>query len=144
MFVEHTFPATDDDFPSKLKEQGGEINVTAIQESLSIAGIVITGDAHAYVVSVLNKVNSKPWQGGAVRTWLCTGADYTWLDRIKDQGEAQVSLEFQYQETGWDPDTIFIDERTGKPPKDLVEDVGYKTITYVLGVDFDTILAVTG
>ena len=46
----------------------------------------------------------------------------------------------------WDPTAVFIDARTNKPPPDLVEGVGFKTIQKHEKVDFDEILGspVTG
>ena len=147
LFVEHEFPADDPDFPSQLKVQGGEIQVFEQQETIQVSGIKFTTDIFSFVNSILNHVNSVPWLGRAVRTWLCTNADYTWLSRTAPEAAAdlaQLMLVFQYKETTWDPDALFIDERNGKPPKDLVEDVGFKTVQYQPSADFGTILGLLG
>ncbi len=53
-----------------------------------------------------------------------------------------MTFEFQLNPDGWDPTVIFIDDRTGKPPPDLVPNVGYKTVTKMPACDFESVIGV--
>ena len=45
---------------------------------------------------------------------------------------------------GWQPQAIFIDEDTGKPPPDWKDQVAYKFIDYYATQDFDDFFANVG
>ena len=53
-----------------------------------------------------------------------------------------MDYEFQYNPDTWDPTVRFIDSVTGKPPKDLVKDVGYKTVKKMPSCDFESVMQI--
>lgn len=80
------------------------------------------------------KVNDGIWQGGEVGTWLCARiSGFT-----DDAGLTyKCNYEFWYRSSGWNSDeAIFIDPNTGRPPADLVIDVGRKKIKSYLSSHF--------
>lgn len=66
----------------------------------------------------VGKVNGVAWQGGAKRTWLCTGI----VGRSADSGYTyNVTYTFQRRfddrrNKTWDAEILWIDPYTGKPP----------------------------
>jgi hypothetical protein len=136
-FVEHEYPLTDPDFPGETKEQGGEIDWLQPQMTLKFSGIRFTNSPGALARAMLGKTNDATWNGGDTGHWLCTACDFKLFDHASTPRRYTFRLTFQYNEDGWDPTVVFVDERTGKPPIDLVPDVGYKTIARYEQIDFD-------
>jgi len=69
-------------------------------------------------------INSMNWQSsGDQYKWLCTG-----ITGYKRGTRWTVTYSFQYKKNGWAADVVFIDPHTGKPPEDLVDGVGYKSV----------------
>jgi hypothetical protein len=95
---------------------------------------------------IVGKVNSEEYVNAAARTWLCTSCNWKLYAMADIAGEEKDSVlmefEFQYNNETWDPVVEFIDEYTGKPPADLVEDTGYKTVQRQESVDFADVLGV--
>ncbi len=153
--VEHTFPDgsvpgedPDPQFPGKTVKQGGLITVFVPQKTIRLRGLFTTAKTESISIledALLGKVNSKPWidLGDSGRDsdegkWLCTTANHRVYD-ISNHPKIRVKydLAFQFNEATWNPEIIFIDERTGKPPPDLVRDVGFKRIDYLPSTDFN-------
>lgn len=62
------------------------------------------------------KVNDATWQGGAAGTWIVASI----TGRSDNSGIDFVNFyRFQYRKDGWDPEVVFIDPSTGKPPPDV-------------------------
>jgi len=137
--VEHTYPSDDPDFPDETKVQGGEITYFEVQKTIRMRGFRTIARPWLIVSQIQNKLNKNPWNGGAARTWLCTNATSTILNRAGD-GTYEMTFEFQYNPDGWDPTVVFIDERTGKPAVGLVEGTGYKQIQRLDEINFDAVL----
>lgn len=153
--VKHTFPdgtnshqdedgvtlAADRDFAGQTIEQGGQVNVFTPQETTTFRGLYPTS-APAYIRRQMRRtVNRYTWNGRPSGTWLCTKADYEYRDIEASPPIVEFVFEFQENPEGWDPDVIYVDQRTGKPPPGLVEGVGFKTLEVYQRRDFAHFLA---
>jgi hypothetical protein len=82
----------------------------------------------------VGKLNDDTWEGGAARTWMCTGI----VGNSDDSGDTyRVTYTFQYRIDTWDEVVMWHDPHDGKPPADLVADTGYKTYQLYPVIDFD-------
>ena len=138
--VEHTYPADDPNHPGETLEQGGEFSYFEPQQTVYIRGIKTTRTPWLLANALVGKVNEQAWAGQAAKTWLCTAC--SWKPASVSGGSRRyfMDFEFQYDRDTWDPTVVFIDDVTGKPPADLVANVGYKTVTKMPTADFDSLL----
>lgn len=149
IFVEHTYPSGpvaeggDPNYPGQTKVQGGEFQYFQPQLSLKYQGIKFTSTPWLINRAIAAAINDSTWGGGDPGTWMCTGCAWKPCDFASSPSRYYMTFEFQFNPDGWDPTVVFIDDRTGKPPKNLVKDVGYKVVPKHNRVNFDTILGVT-
>ena len=139
LVVSHTYPADDEDYPSKTVEQGGEITIYQPQKTFTLRLLKNTASPWVLTDALLGKVNSAAWAGDVERTWMCSSISWK-VHKIDNQEQYDYEIEFQFNPATWDPVVTFIDDRTGKPPKDLVEGEGYYTVEYLEQVPFESIL----
>jgi len=137
--VEHTYPATDPDWPGETKTQGGEIQYYQPQRTIFLQGIKDTFRPWVIANSIIGKVNSTTWSGEGRHEWMCTNVTWTLYDR-DTQNRYLMTFEFQHNPDSWNPTAVFIDERTGRPPVDLVEDEGYKYIRKHDAINFERVI----
>lgn len=138
--LSHTYPEDDKDYGGQTKTQVGKIQVFSPQRTQTYRGSKQTQTPWLIANQIVGCLNSTPWSGGEVRTWMCTGATWQLLDATEGANRYFMSFEFQHNPDGWDPTAVFIDDRTNQPPKGLVEGTGYKTIPYQGEVDFEDII----
>lgn len=138
--VSHTYPEDDPNHPGETLEQGGEFTYYEAQQTVFIRGIKRTRTPWLLSNALVGRVNDQPWAGEAARTWLCVAC--SWKPAAVSGGTRRYFMDFEFQHNAdtWDPDVIFIDDVTGKPPPDLVANVGYKTVTKMPTADFDELL----
>jgi hypothetical protein len=139
--LEHTYPDDEPDFPGETRRQGGEIEYFQASTVVTYRGIKTTRYPWMVESALVGKVNANGWGGRGAREWLCTACAWRPLDGGADRYE--FSIEFQHNPDTWDPTAVFIDERTSKPPVNLLAGYGYKTIQRLTGVDFDAVLGTT-
>lgn len=137
IFVEFTYPKKYLEDPRKAGkkiQQGGFIQ-RAVQETTFQLKYLVTGGGGSTASSlVLNfaqtyvgMVNKDPWGSapGAARTWLCESV----RGISRDGGLSyEVTVTFHYRKKTWDFLVVFINPDTGKPPKGLKKDSGYKLV----------------
>ena len=118
-------------------EQGGKLKVTTPQLVIVYPLTKSTSAPVAFVAKYLNKVNSILWNQADPGKWKCTAAK---LEQITSGDPALWSMVFTFtlNPDGHQPQVVFIDPETGKPPPNLVADVGYKQIDWFDEVDFKT------
>lgn len=138
--VEHTYPDEDPDFPGETKVQGGEIEFFQPQSRLILKGVIATTNPWLVERYIVGKINDAAWAGRGSEEWMCTGCTWRLLDSTVNRYE--FSFEFQHNPDTWNPVVVFTDERTGKPPPDLIEGEGIKRITKHEAVNFDSVLGV--
>lgn len=137
--VRHTFPSTDVDFPSQEITQGGEVTYYEPQRRFTVRGIKNTNRPWLLATAILGKVNESAWSSGGPREWLCVGARWDIHDR-SGSNRHLMEFSFQHNPNTWDPTVVFIDNRSGKPPENLIENVGYKKVLILPQVAFEQVL----
>lgn len=149
--VAHTFPADDPDYPSQTIEQGAEVDVLSPQTTIILEGIIRTAYPHYISAGSTGYLNATYWAGGAPYTWMCT--DVAWdLWQPPDPNAVNSSdwftprwkfrFEFLYEPETHIPYIIYRDERTDRPPPDLVAGVGYSSVAWYPVGDFNQLYAV--
>ncbi len=140
--LEHTYPASDPDYGGKTIKQTGEMNVSIPQRTFSIQGCKEFRQSGPWDMAerLIGSVNSVEWLGQPKHTWMCTEVTWEYRDTQRS-GETQVSLyfmtfTFQHSEDTWNPTVVFIDDRTNRPPENLIEGEGYKYIRYHKEMNF--------
>lgn len=131
--VSHTWDISDPDYPTETDTQTGEIDIFVPQKTLTIDGFRTTIEPWVFAERLVGKLNNGTFYGGPSRTWMCTEVGFE-----KESNDVYImSFQFQHNPDGWDATALFIDPRTGNPPPDIVEGVGYKTIRYQEMVNFE-------
>ena len=126
IYLYHTYPETDPDYAGRTIEQTGEVNVHIPQRTFVIEGIKQITYPWNMAENLIGCVNNHVWLGQPAHTWMCT--EVSW--EFRDEGNYFMTFTFQHDPDTWNPTAVFIDDRTGRPPEDLVEDEGYKYIRY--------------
>lgn len=137
--VSHTFPAADADFPSVTKQQAAEFQYFQAQPTLRVQGIRRGVGPWLVAQQITGALNDTTWGGTPAGTWMCTTCSWEPYN-LSTQQSYKFTFEFQYNPDGWDPTVVYIDERTGKPPKDLLEGTGYKTVQKHRRVNFNSLI----
>lgn len=84
----------------------------------------------------VGKLNSLSWNGYAAETVLCTGI----VGTTRDRGVSyDVRYSFEYKPNGWTTTVVFIDEDTGRPIANLVDNESKKTIDLYDAVSFSSL-----
>lgn len=137
--VEHTPEANSGLWPSQVLVQGGEINVFVPDAVYTIQGWrTLASHPRTLEKLMLGAVNSEPFLGDPVKTWICSDVRWHFIGREEDTGfnRYEMQFEFQYNDDTWEYPVVFIDPETNRPPEGLVEGVGKKTIAYHNEIDF--------
>ena len=124
--------------------QGGKVSVRVPTKTASLVGLLqpisvalqegIQSAAQGIAESILGRVNQGDFLGGKDGRWLCTAADYVpWDFNVKGNPVYKWRFAWEYKNEGyflpdgktadtdriylgWNPQAVFIDEETGKPP----------------------------
>lgn len=147
MKVEYTYPddyLLDPSLAKKTVTQGGLVT-KEIPTMTRVYTIKSTINPEQLAADYVGKCNSVVWKGFPVYTWRCdaitgesTDFGVTWT----------TTLIFQYQRGdeikpgsgeffGWATMVYFIDPLSGKPPSDIMEEVGYVTYDLYKQIDFN-------
>lgn len=111
-------------------QQGGEVSVFAPDPVLRLTGVLFTDYPQVTVATWVNHVNWFGWNGGAAGTWLCTNVSYEPMDISQSPKWWRFTFSFQYDALGWNPQAVYIDPQTGKPPADIVAGVGIVNVEW--------------
>lgn len=133
--VKHTFPADDPDYPGQEIIQGGEVNVYVPEANFSFEAFINVGNPWGSVAAVLGKINNGVFLSQPAYCWMCTEVMFNMVK----PGRYKFKFEFQLNLDTWDPEAIFTDSRTGRPPPNLVPGDGYKQIPYNARVNFPAV-----
>lgn len=137
--VRHRYPSLEEgetDFPDQTKEQGGEFSFFQPQVSFRFEGIRTTATPWLIARKVVGAINKTSWQGAGQHEWMCTSCSW----KMTQPSKFHMVFEFQHNPDTWNPTVVFIDERTGKPPIGLIEDVGVKYIRKHPEINFEALL----
>jgi len=124
--LEHTYPTDDPDYSDRTISQTGQVDVYIPQRTFTIEGVKETNAPWNVAENLIGAVNKNSWLGQPMHTWMCT--EVSW--EFRDEGNYFMSFAFQHDPDTWNPTAVFIDDRTGRPPDDLIEGLGYKYIRY--------------
>lgn len=138
--LEHTYADDDINFAGQTIKQGGEFQYFEAQRSFSINGIKTTEFPWLVANSIVGRVNYYSFNSEASRTWLCTACNWRPQGMLDGKLRYYFDFEFQFDPDTWDPTVVFIDSVTGKPPIDLENNKGIKTIQKLIGVNFEAII----
>lgn len=137
--VSHTYPANDEHFPNQTKTQGGQIEYFEPQTSMRFSGIKLTRYPWLLARKLVGSINQRPWFGAGEHEWMCVSATWKPLNQ-QDNVSYEMSFEFQHRLDTWDSTAVFIDENTGRPPENLIDGTGIKTIRKHAEVDFEDVI----
>ncbi len=144
VYTQHTFPDDDPDFginsDRHTQKQGGEFPFFQPQFTLKYHGLKSVLYPALVAQTIMGTINLAAWAGGEAGTWMCTGCTWKPHNIGSIPNKFLFTFEFQFNADGWNPTIIFNDERTGKPPSDLIEAVGYKTVQKHTSLDFETVI----
>jgi len=136
IFVQHVYPADDPEFPSTLVTQGGAVDVQIPMSTLEVTAQIQALYPDLISRSFTGCVNAFPWAAGAPGTWLCSSVSFQLRDEIAFPPRYDMTFQFTHNLQTWTPLIVFQDERTGKPPANLVPGVGIRTVDWYPPVDF--------
>ena len=138
--VSHTFPETDKDYPGETRTQGASVQ-------LRVPTTVYTRNLLAYTEypevyqAILGSVNAATWFGHPAGYVRCTSVRPVQCWRVA-AGEGfvtkwMIQFTFEMCYKGWAEQVAYIDERTGRPPENLVQGTGMKAVQVSEYYDFN-------
>lgn len=123
--------------------QGGEFDVQIPQTTLTFDLVEELASPFTYSHEWVGTVNDGSWAGGAVGTWMCVAVNVEPFNADADPPTYRVQYQFQYDPDGWDPEVVYIDPETSKPPPGWAAAVGASiTVEYYEPKDFSAKFAV--
>ena len=123
-------------------EQGGEITPFESRSELSLTRVENTANPLGISRFWTNTVNIGGWlhdPGAPPRTWLIAEVGFELISPDLPIPEWRFSYRLRNNPDGFDPQVIFIDPETGRPPPGLVQGTGYKTILWHAAFDFGNV-----
>ena len=133
--VGHRFPINDQQVAGQVFWQSGEVTKMQPQRNYEIRGTIYTPRPWQTANAIIAKINSTGWMDGAPFEWMCT--EVAWEALIIGT-KYKFRFEFQHNPDTWVPTAIFVDQRFGRPPSDLVSGFGYRHIRVHDELDYDT------
>lgn len=106
--------------------QGGQVSVLRPRHGVTFTRIENTTAPGAIGLAYVGKTNDALWQSGAAGTWMLESYQADLVVAAADRW--RCSYTFRYNPDGHDPQVVFIDPESGRPPPGLVAGVGYKTV----------------
>ncbi len=123
--------------------QGGEITPFEVRSEISLSRIENTANPLGISRFWTNSVNSGGWfadPGAPARTWLIADVGFELINRGPAIPEWRFNYRLRNNPDGFDPQVVFIDPETGRPPPGLVQGTGYKTILWHVALNFASLL----
>ena len=125
------------------KTQGGEIHPFESRSEIQVYWLEQSQFPGDLTRTYTNTVNNGPWAldlAAPARTWRCTDISFDLEDGTRTPPLYRFQASFVFNPDKHDPQVIYIDPETGRPPPGLVVNQGYKTITWYAAVNFNNIL----
>ena len=131
-------------------EQGVDFSDTRVEANLVIVRVEAGISPQDLIDAYLGKVNSRTWQRKPKGYWLCVGI----RGESKDDGQTwTITYQFDLapnniigkdslgvvrrKNIAWNPVVYYSNAETGRPPADLVFDVGFKEVDALGTADFN-------
>lgn len=131
--VAYTYPANypyDTTLAGQTVTQGGAVSVQIPQPTIVISGIYATDYPNSVTDYWMGTTNLWAWNGGGPGQWLVASVTCDPEALGTNPSRWKFRFEFQRKLDGWQPLVYFIDPNDGKPPADLVENVGVKYVNW--------------
>jgi len=138
--LSHTYPSSDKGRPGETFTQGGEVDYFRVMRSFVVEGVRVTNNAWLIANSIIGKINQTAWSGGEIHEWMCVGVEWSLIQLAGASSRYTFRFELQHNPDTWNPQVVFIDDRTGKPPTGLIQDVGFKTVRILAEADFESVI----
>lgn len=102
--------------------QGGEMTIPYPQANFQMQGVLETDDPFSVGWNFIARINDERWLGRPAFTWICSEVQFDVIDVVKPL--YRFSFEFQYNVDTWNPTIAFNDQRTGRPPAQILLQAG--------------------
>lgn len=135
--LSHTYGPDDPDYPGETKTTGAEYSVMSPSLEVTATGVIETNAPLSLAFKWTRVLNRSEWAGGAAGRWCCVNVESKPLDLGSSPQKHTFTFTFQYRAQGWLPKVWFIDERTGRPPADVVEGVGTQLVDVFTYLEFN-------
>ena len=125
------------------KQQGGEIHPYEVRSEIQASWLEQSQFPGDFTRTYANKVNNGVWTldlTAPARTWHCRDISFDPENSQLSPPQYRFTASFTYNPDMFDPQVVYIDPETGKPPPMLVAGQGYKTIPWYEEADFSAIL----
>lgn len=133
--VGHQFPLNDKQFKGQTFYQTGEVSIMQPHKTYTVQGFAYAQDVRPIEDGIIGKVNKFAWQGGDAHMWMCTSVS---SEALFTNFRYKLNFEFQKNLDTWDPTAVFNDQRTGRPPANLIPNFGIRAdIPFAGELDFD-------
>ena len=119
--------------------QGGEVDVLVPRDEIQFARTEQSNNPQVIPRGYVSKVNDATWYGGAPFTWLCVDISFELSNASTTLPTYSFTYRFRHNPDGHDPQIVYIDEQTGRPPPGLVEFIGYKTVIWYEKASFQAL-----
>lgn len=116
--------------------QGGSVTVLRPRDQITFRNRVYSSQPGVITRAYVGRTNSTAWNAGSPGTWLCESINFELEDAQSDPPGWDFTYVFRFNPNGWNPQVVFIDPETGKPPTGLVANVGYKSVSIYDTADF--------
>jgi hypothetical protein len=134
--VTHTWPDDDPDWPGEEKIQVAEAQVLQSQHALTGTGTIPLNNPHIKAQALLGAVNDGVWMGGEPETWMCMSVSHEPIDLTSSPNQHRFTIEMHWRPDTWLTEVTFIDPRTGRPPPDLIYNIGIIPVIWHPKIDF--------
>ncbi len=136
--VGHRFPTDEKDgLANQTRFQTGEITIMQPQIHYRVSVNAFVAKPWNLADDMIGKINFKPWMNKGRDEWMCMEVEW---EAIFLGAKYAMQFEFQHNPDAWQPTAVFFDSRTGRPPPNLVQDFGVRTIPYHTELDFNQFL----
>jgi hypothetical protein len=149
LFVEHTFPVDDPDYPGMTIQQGAEADVLMPQTTIVLEGLLYSAVPHYISRSMVGHINLAYWAGGGPGTWLCTGGNFglNQAPNLFAESDQQLpqwafTVELLFDPEGHVPFVQYLDQRVNRPAPNLVYGQGIKPVQWYPYFDFNALVTV--
>lgn len=125
-------------FGTGWQYQGANVSVLAPRTTLRLPIILFTDWPHALADIWRGRMNSTWWAGAPPLTWLVSNVTFQPQNvTLFSVSKWNFEFEFMHDPTGHDPQVAFQDQRTGRPPTNIVDGVGLVTAEWYPELDYN-------
>lgn len=112
--VPWTFPGT-----GQTRQFPGEVQALRPRDYLSFTNTVQSASPGTIGRQYAGTVNDDVWNALPAGGWLCQDVQFELIDRSTSPPTWRMVYSFRANAKGWQPDVVFIDPNTGKPPSGI-------------------------